>query len=65
MDSLHTHQVTAEQSTVEGDEVQQWSFPPKLEEFNLMDSDADPSELEAIFSDERCVHAREGLDLSP
>ena len=30
-----------------------WSFPPELEEFDLMESDADPSELEQMFTDER------------
>ena len=38
-----------------GEEPRQWSFPPVLEEFNLMDSDVDPGELEDTFSDDRLV----------
>lgn len=30
-----------------------WSFPPELEEFDLMESETDPSELEQIFADDR------------
>lgn len=32
-----------------------WSFPPVLDEFDLMETDKDPSELEDMFSDDRCV----------
>ena len=32
-----------------------WNFPPKLEDFDLMKTDIDPSELELTFADERCV----------
>ena len=32
-----------------------WSFPPVLEDFDLMESDVDPSLLEEIFADERSV----------
>lgn len=32
-----------------------WKFPPVLEDFDLMESDVDPSELEEIFADERYV----------
>ena len=35
------------------DEKKRWSFPPLLEEFDLMTTDKDPVELEDIFSDER------------
>ena len=31
----------------------QWTFPPVLEDFDLMESDVDPSQLEEIFSDDR------------
>ena len=30
-----------------------WNFPPTLDEFNLMDSEVDPAELEAMFTDSR------------
>ncbi len=32
---------------------QRWSFPPVLDQFDLMDTETDPTELEAIFTDER------------
>ena len=32
-----------------------WNFPPKLEDFDLMEIDIDPTELELLFADERCV----------
>lgn len=42
---------------VEGEEETEsmpaWSFPPVLEDFDLIESDIDPSELEAIFADKR------------
>lgn len=31
----------------------QWTFPPVLEDFDLMESDIDPSQLEDVFSDDR------------
>ena len=34
-------------------EKNRWSFPPKLEDFDLMKTNIDPSELEMIFLDER------------
>ena len=34
-------------------EKSRWSFPPELEEFDLMESDADPTELEQMFADDR------------
>ena len=37
----------------EEQEDTQWNFPPILEEFNLMDSDVDPSMLEDLFQDKR------------
>lgn len=37
----------------EEQEDTQWNFPPTLEEFNLMDSDVDPSMLEDLFQDKR------------
>ena len=30
-----------------------WSFPPQLEDFDLMSTDIDPAELELMFSDDR------------
>ena len=39
-----------------GEDKKRWSFPPVLDDFNLMESDIDPSELEAIFADERCAY---------
>ena len=36
-----------------GAETKRWSFPPVLDDFNLMESDVDPTELERIFADER------------
>jgi len=30
-----------------------YSFPPVLEDFNLMDCDVDPTELEDLFADEK------------
>ena len=35
------------------EEGTEWNFPPQLEDFDLMDTDTDPTELEAIFADER------------
>ena len=32
-----------------------WSFPPVLDDFNLMESEADPTDLEAVFADDRYV----------
>ncbi len=32
-----------------------WSFPPVLDQFDLMETDTDPAELENIFTDERYV----------
>ena len=37
------------------EETHQWSFPPQLEEFNLMDLDIDPGMIEDIFTDKRYV----------
>ena len=34
-------------------EKARWSFPPVLEDFDLMETEADPAELEQIFADER------------
>lgn len=34
---------------------QRWSFPPVLEDFDLMSTDVDPSQLEDIFADSRWV----------
>ena len=30
-----------------------WSFPPELEDFDLVSTDIDPAELELLFSDDR------------
>ena len=46
LDGMETH-------VKEEEEPRKWSFPPVLEEFNLMDSDVDPSELEETFADDR------------
>ena len=35
------------------DGKKRWSFPPVLDDFNLMESEVDPAELEAIFADDR------------
>ncbi len=32
-----------------------WNFPPTLEDFDLMESDIDPSQLEDMFADDRYV----------
>ncbi|XP_064387156.1 PDZ domain-containing protein 2-like isoform X2 [Halichondria panicea] len=43
-----------EVGVVDDDEVcKRWSFPPVLDQFDLMDTETDPTELEAIFTDER------------
>ena len=34
-------------------EKARWSFPPVLEDFDLMETEADPADLEQIFADER------------
>ena len=34
-----------------------WNFPPVLEEFDLMESDADPTQLEEIFADDRYMYS--------
>ena len=39
----------------EKEDSRRWSFPPVLDEFDLMVTDKDPSELEDIFSDDRYV----------
>lgn len=36
--------------------ISRWSFPPVLEEFNLMETETGPSELEDIFSDNRYMY---------
>ena len=38
---------------VNGDAGKRWSFPPLLEDFDLMNSDMDPAELEQLFADDR------------
>ncbi len=40
---------------------QRWSFPPVLDQFDLMDTETDPTELEAIFTDERYGQFRHTL----
>lgn len=47
-------------SIVEGVAPPTWSFPPVLDEFNLMESDADPSVLEDMFLDSRLVRGKDG-----
>ena len=42
-----------ENGEVESEDKRRWSFPPVLDDFNLMESDADPTDLEAIFADDR------------
>lgn len=54
----HTHQeviaVNGDVAMVNGTHKKaRWSFPPQLEDFDLMETDADPAELEQIFADER------------
>ena len=51
----HTHQDTrGEVVMVNGThEKARWSFPPVLEDFDLMETEADPADLEQIFADER------------
>ena len=45
---------TTDDEQVDQIEIQHhWSFPPNLDEFNLMDSEVDPAELEAMFTDSR------------
>ena len=34
-------------------EKKRWSFPPEFEDFDLVESDVDPAELEQIFADNR------------
>lgn len=45
--------MTVETAEEEGVGSKRWSFPPVLDDFNLMESDVDPTDLEAIFSDDR------------
>ena len=33
-----------------------WRFPPVLEDFDLMETEADPDELEIMFHDDRLVY---------
>lgn len=42
-----------EVAMVNGDAKKRWSFPPELEDFDLMSSDVDPAELEQMFADDR------------
>jgi hypothetical protein len=51
----HTHrEVRGEVAMVNGaHETGRWSFPPVLEDFDLMETEADPADLEQIFADER------------
>ena len=44
-----------EEEEGETDAEQRWNFPPVLEDFDLMSSDVDPTQLEEIFEDKRCV----------
>lgn len=45
--------MTVETAEEEGAGSKRWSFPPVLDDFNLMESDVDPTDLEAIFADDR------------
>lgn len=36
-------------------ERSKWNFPPVLEDFDLMETEADPDELEGLFNDERYI----------
>lgn len=42
-----------ERQEEETDTAPRWNFPPVLEDFDLMSSDVDPSQLEEIFEDKR------------
>ena len=42
-----------ENDNLHDDDIQKWNFPPVLEEFNLMDLDADPSAIEELLADRR------------
>ena len=44
-----------DEEDVEEMKRKRWSFPPILDEFDLMATEKDPTELEEIFSDERWV----------
>ncbi|CAI8006001.1 Multiple PDZ domain protein [Geodia barretti] len=48
---------------VNGDAGKRWSFPPLLEDFDLMNSDMDPAELEQLFADDRMLEIY--LELEP
>ena len=59
---LHDNDNPAVQNSTSADHVaaqeeevrkKRWSFPPVLDDFNLMESDVDPADLEAIFTDDR------------
>ena len=39
--------------TIDNEEEGQYSFPPVLEDFNLMDCDIDPTVLEEVFADDK------------
>ena len=55
VNGIHTNGLENEVEEAKGENKAEgrWSFPPVLEEFNLMDSETDPAELEVIFADER------------
>lgn len=41
------------QNDIEDDSNDQYSFPPVLEDFNLIDCDVDPTVLEDVFADDK------------
>ena len=49
----HTIENGISTDAVDGEAPPTWRFPPILDEFNLMESDADPSILEEMFQDSR------------
>ena len=53
VDSVEVESVKGDVKSSVQEEEKHWSFPPVLEEFNLMDSDVDPCDLDEIFADSR------------
>lgn len=53
IDNIENNIEEHETNGVVDDSDDQYSFPPVLEDFNLMDCDVDPTVLEDLFADER------------
>ena len=53
IDNIENNVEEHETNGVIDDDNDQYSFPPVLEDFNLMDCDVDPTVLEDLFADDR------------